>query len=376
MQKRQVFISIILIGIVVLIGIGGSKFFASMKKETPIRTPREIPKYVKAEPVIYGTHKTSIIATGRVTTSQPVSVIAEVQGKILPGQVPLKSGQQFSKGQLLFKMYDTDARLTLHARKSSFLNRLALILPDIKLDFKDNFEAWNTYFLNFEIEKPIKPLPDFGSVQEKTFIAGKNILTDYYNILSDEEKLKKYAVYAPYSGTFSKVYLEVGSAVNPGTRIAEIVKTGHLDLVVPVERKDIEFFSIGSGVQIKGNTGEGLWQGSVTRISEVINPQTQSFDVFISINSDLKLPVFDGMYMTAHINGKSINQVMEVSRRAIYDNERVYLVKSGKLKTAEINILFTSKETALINGLKEGDTIVIESLANVTENMPINMLAE
>ncbi|MGI9543328.1 MAG: efflux RND transporter periplasmic adaptor subunit, partial [Cyclobacteriaceae bacterium] len=291
MTKRQTIIVAVLV-LIAMVALGG--FFSSLKKEPPktdIKTP---PKYVATIPVAYHDVDTRIVTYGRVESSQPIDLIAEVSGRILGGGVPLKESQDFRRGSLLYRIDDAEARLDLKSEKSNFLRDLATILPDLKIDFSDSYPNWNSYFESIDIDKNLPELPNYKSDKEKTFLATKNIFSTYFNIKRSETNLRKHLIYAPFTGSFSEVSLESGAYVNPGNKIARIVRTGKLELKVPVETTDIKWIKEGGKVEVATEDGFMKWDGRIKRIGEVVNQTTQSIDVIIEIIAN-ENKVYDGL---------------------------------------------------------------------------------
>jgi membrane fusion protein (multidrug efflux system) len=58
---------------------------------------------------------------------------------------------------------------------------------------------------------------------------------------------------------------------------------------------------------------------------------------------------------------------MEIPRRAVFNNDMVYVVSDNTLRKAEINILRINQESMIFNGLEEGEHVVVEPLINVAE---------
>ncbi|MTI19758.1 efflux transporter periplasmic adaptor subunit, partial [Fulvivirga sp. RKSG066] len=145
MKTRQ--FVIVGIGIlVVVLSFVLSGVLSEMKEEPETKTPPEIKKFVKTQPVEYTSIPTEVLAFGRVRTAESLDIIAEVSGRMYAGSVALKEGESFRKGALIYRIDDTEARLNLQSQKSNFLKDLAAILPDLKIDFSDNFETWESYF--------------------------------------------------------------------------------------------------------------------------------------------------------------------------------------------------------------------------------------
>lgn len=355
-------------------GFGLMRYFASLKEAPPERTPPVSANFVKVEPVKYNKIETEIVAYGRVGSSQPIDLIAEVGGRLLPGAVPVKEGQNFRRGQLLFRVFDDEVKLNLQSRKSEFLNILATILPDIKIDFPDSFQNWDQYFQQIDIEKELPQLPKPASSKEKTFLAVRNILRDYYSIKSQEENLRKYFVYAPYNGSFSSVTLEAGTIVRPGSNIARIIRTDQLELEIPVEVKDIRWLEIGKQVNIYTQNEQSEWTGRIVRIGDIVNPNTQSINVYIDINSKSEDPIYDGLYLKAVIPGKSIEAGMEIPRRIIHNENEIFIVEQGELKSRQINIEKVDRDNVIFSGLEEGKVVVLEAPTNASEGMKVEVL--
>lgn len=363
---------------VLILGAGffAMKQFAGMKELPPERPKSVSANYVKVNPVDYREVDTEVVAYGRITSSQTLNVIAEVGGRVLPGSIPLKPGANFRKGQVLCRIYGEEARLTLQARKSEFLNLIASSLPDLKIDFADDYSVWLTYFESIEIDQPLQDLPEISSNKVKTFLATKNILRDYYTIKSMEENLRKYTIYAPYDGSIATVSLEVGTVVNSGTSIASIIRTDELELEIPVEVREVRWIEEGSPAEVSLEDGSVSWQGQVVRIADYVDPTTQSINVYVNVNAGPNSGLYDGMYLKTIIPGNRLESAMEVPRRVLMNENEVFVVDGGILKTRRVNIEKITRDQVLIspleaNGLNQGDSLVIEAPANAIENMKV-----
>lgn len=366
MKLRQVII--IVIGLVVLVGsFAASGILSGMKEPPKKEVPVEVKKYVKTQSVKYEDVQTNIIAFGRVKTAEALDLIAEVPGRMFSGVKALKEGQSFRKGQLIFRVDDTEARLNLQSEKSNFLRDLAAILPDLKIDFADNYGAWETYFQSIELDKDLPSLPDYKSHKEKTFLATKNIFSNFYSIKSTEANLRKYRFYAPFDGNISTVNLQSGAFVNPGNNIGRFIRSNRLELQVDVNTKDIEWIQRNTEVVITSEGGN-QWNGVIGRIGEYVNPETQSIDVFIAIRPR-EQPLYDGQYLTADIPARMVKNGMIIPRNAIFNSNEVFVLQDSLLKVKEINVLRYNEETAVFNGLDEGEDLVVEPLINAHNNM-------
>ncbi len=356
--------------------VGGGYFFmgflSSQKKTTTERPKPEVVNYVRAIAYNPTDIETEVEAYGRVVSSHQLNLTAEVGGRLLAGNLALKAGQNFSRGQLLFKIHSTEQCLSLKARKSTFLNLLASILPDLRIDFSDTYVNWQQYFDAIDLEKDLPELPKAQSSKEKTFLATKNILGEFYNIKSLEENLKKYSVYAPYTGSISMVNVQVGSIVNPGTQIGTIIRTDKLEVQIPIELRDIAFVEVGKRVSIVGQNGKSL-RGEVVRVADLVDPNTQSINVFISVENTQKGDIYDGLYLNTKIPGKVVYNAMSIPRSVIRNKDEVFIVENDVLKTRTIVVQKVNGENAIVSGLNAGDLLVVDAPANASNNMKVTI---
>lgn len=349
-----------------------SGYLASKKESPPERPKPEVINYVKAIEYQPSDIQTEVEAFGRIGSSQTLNLTTEVGGRLMAGSISFKEGQNFKKGQLICRIYNAEQRLSLQARKSTFLNLLASILPDLKIDFPDSFNAWQQYFDTIDLEKDLPDLPKMVTTKEKTFLATKNVLGEFYNIKSLEENLRKYYVYAPYTGSISAVNVEVGSIVNPGTVVGSIIRTDQLELVIPIELRDISFLETGKTVTVQGQNDKS-WRGQVVRIADLVDPTTQSVNAFISVQNPKRGEIYDGLYLKAVIPGKIIANAMSISRSILRNKNEVFIVQNGVLRSRKVNVEKISGENAIISGLEAGDLLVIDAPANASNNMKVSI---
>ncbi len=370
---------IIIIGaflVMIFSAIAIMNFLGSLKEPPPQQKHKEKARAVRVARVNYKNISSTVTATGRLGSQHYVDLIAEVQGKVLPGEVSLKKGQNFEEGEMLFRIYHEEILYTLKASKSRFLNLIANALPDLKIDYPDSYPKWQKFFGDIEIDKSLPPLPEIANEQEKTFLASRNILNDYYSIKSSEVRFGKYFVYAPFRGSFTDVMMEVGSIANPGSRVARIIRTDKLELEVPVEVDDVEWIEPGDKVEVYAEDASGNWNGILVRESDFVDPATQSVSVFITVEHSVEQPLYEGQYLKAVFKGKEIPDAMEIPRRAVFNSNEVFIVQDSILLKQKINIHKINQNTLIFSGLEPGAEVVIEPLVNVPEKAKVISMHE
>lgn len=374
MKKRQIII--LSISFTIVAGAVVLSMFLSGQKDPP-KKARIIPakKYVQTTVVEYKDIQTNVEAYGRVETAQSLDLVSEVAGRMYRGSVALKEGTRFSKGALLFKIDATEAELNLKSQKSNFLKDLAAIMPDLNLDFNGDYQKWVEFYEKVDINDPLPKLPGNITEKEKTFLATKGIFTSYYTIQSAEVRLKKYNYYAPFDGSIIEVTQESGAFINPGVKIGRIIRSGLHELKVSVDTRDIPWIREGAETSVFSEETQQKWTGVVTRISDFVNLNTQSVDVYIAIRPS-EDRIYDGQFLQASIPAEVIKDGMVIPRNAIYNGNEVFVLEDTLLKRKEINIHRMSENMAIFSGLEEGSEMVSEPLINAHNNMVAFKLEE
>ena len=349
-------------------------YLIGQRDKPQLRPQQEAVRHVKATPVEYGTVTASVIAMGRVISQQDVIVSSEVRGVIQTGDIPFKKGQKFKKGDILIKIFNDNAIFDLKAQKSKFLQSIAAILPDMKVDYKERYQDWESFFKSIDLDESLPAMPEIDGNQLKTFLASRNLLSDYYTIKSEEVTLSKYTIQAPFSGTITNVSNEVGSIANPGAALATIIRTERLEIEIPVEVRDARWIRIGDKVIISVGSDGDHWEGNVVRKADFVDPDTQSLSVFVNTATSREKPLLQGQYFSVEFPGIVINNAMEIPRNAVFNHNNVFTVNDDRLAKAEVTIHKINENTLVFSGLPEQTELVVEPLINAFENSRVEII--
>jgi len=371
-------ITFIVVALIVLLGGSAalSLLFVSMKPEPPRKQEMELKRLVKAETIKYNEIISAVLFEGRVVSSNEITLVAEASGKIEKGDIALRKGTSFKKGQLIAEIYKDEVELAIKARKSRFLTVITTILPDIKVDFPEQLEAYEMFFRTIDMDEELPELPIIKNEKLKIFLASRNVLSEYYGIKQDEKRLERHSLYAPFNGTFTQVNSEVGGYINTGGQIAKMIRTDNVEIEVPVPNIKSKWIKIGDKVQVISEDKQSVKPGVVVRKSNFIEANTQSRSIFVEVKSSAQNELLTGEYKEVEFPGQKINAAMEIPRSAVFNSNEVFVIIDGRLKKQVIDILKTNETTLIFNGLKEGLNIVVEPLVNVQENSPVGIVGE
>ena len=317
------------------------------------------------------THKNQINSTGRVVSLNNITISSEVQGRLIGGST-FKKGTEVNKGEVIFSVKDTDLKLLINAKKSRFMSLISSNLADIKLDYNSEYIKWKNFFQEIDLNKDLPDFPEMSSAKEKNYIISRSILTEYLSIKSDEEKLRKYKVLAPFNGIVTKSYSDVGGNVNPGSPVVDFIRKGDMEIELTVNTSEIKFINIGDPVIFTGN--DIIYTGKIIRKGKFVNPNTQNISIFASINTD-ENSLYNGMYLNATITTKGTKNVFKLPRSAIFEKNKIFIVNSkNKLEIKEVNIIAYQGDDVIINNLENKMLIVSESLINMNQGATVKAI--
>jgi multidrug efflux pump subunit AcrA (membrane-fusion protein) len=352
MMKRQL---IIVAGLVILVGsVLGMKYLSSLKESSARKAPPAAVRSVEFVEIENDTIQAKIAVTGKAIAKNRIDIFAEVTGNLLSSSSKFKVGNSYGQGENLIAIENSEMRLSVQSAKSNFLSVLTRILPDLKLDYPDAFEAWQKYTDDFSINGPLAALPEING-KEKYFLSSQGVLNQYYTIKSQESRLSKYTISAPFSGVVAESNINPGALVRAGQKLGSFIKTGVFELEFAVDLNHLPFIQIGSSAQLESNQIAGNFVGKVTRISDALDATTQSAKVIVEIND---ARIREGMYLTGAILTKAFPNAFILAKNQINAQNEAFVILNGELKGVDVKPLFIGENEVVTDQLSNGDKVL------------------
>ncbi len=391
---RSTIISVVLTLLILAGGFGLFSILKSQKEPAPRIPPTSRIKQVRYQRVENQDLPIRIRITGPLTARDRIELFSEVGGIYLKGEKSFREGVYFKEGETMVRIDDREYTLGVKAAKSALMNQITVLLPDLKTDYPESFPQWQAYLREMSMDEPLPELPEPQSEQERYFISARNLYNQYYNIRSQEARADKYRIEAPFSGKVSSSLINEGTLVRVGQKLGEFVNPYVYEMEAAVSLKDLSYVRPGSTVSLEATDMQGKWTGRVIRISDVIDPNTQTAKLFVSVSGrDLR----EGMYLEGTIEGSSLAEVSEIDRSLMIDDSSLYVVVDveesplanqaasssdstqataptviqGKLQAHQVEAVQYTQNTVFVRGLPEGAYLVNEPLSDAYEGLPV-----
>jgi len=365
---RKIILSVLGVVLVIVSIFVAKTIIESNKIERP--PAKKVIKTVYVQTVNNGTVPIVIPANGTVTALQKTTLFSEVEGIFRSSAKPFRPGQEYSRGQMLLRIDAAEYASNVRASKSELYNKIAAVMPDLRLDYPDVYPKWEAYLNSFDVNKGLAPLPKPSSDQENYFISGRGIVSGYYNIKNQETRLNKFNIVAPYKGVLTEALVTEGSLVRPGQKLGEFIDPSEYELEVAVRKSFSDLLKVGEKVALKNLEGTQEFQGEVSRVNSKIDANSQTVQVYIKIK-DAK--VKEGMYLEANLEARNVENALSIARTLLVDQNKVFVVEENTLQLAEIEAVHFSSESVVITGLEDGTKLISAPVPGAFVGMPVEI---
>jgi multidrug efflux pump subunit AcrA (membrane-fusion protein) len=362
-------IILVVLGILVL---AGSSYFAYGL----VTAPKEVKKAknLTYKPVGVDTIQNRNIpvivdANGSTEALKKFELFSEVEGVFEYSSKSFRPGQKFNKGDVLFRLNNEEFKANVISAKSDFFNLIVSIIPDIKLDFPDQYEAWQNYLDDFSVNKPLKEFPE-TSKQLTYFITGRGLLSSYYNIKNLEVRLNKFNIVAPFTGILSEASINPGTLIRPGQRLGVFIDPSIYEVQISLQKSMIPYMKVKDTVKLSALDGSVSTLGEIVRINSQIDQETQTVQVFVQVKDD---NVKEGQYLKAEIQAQTIENAYPINRSLINNDNQIFVVNDTVLAYKTVKPVYFYEQKAIVKGLNDGDVIMTSNLSSAYPGMLVKV---
>lgn len=184
-------------------------------------------------------------------------------------------------------------------------------------------------------------------------------------------------ILAPSSGTVINMNYQVGQVPGVGGVLCTIAKLDKVILKLNVTTQDIGLFKKGATATI--NLNGQKFEGKVTLIPLAAQPQTRFFPVEVTFNNK-KRQLLPGMYLNAEVNAGQVNGLIIPNDAVVYRNGVNYMWimdEEGKAKRKIVKLgVMTEKDVQVLEGINEGDMVLVEGQSRMNDGDKILVLED
>lgn len=369
-----------------------------------------------------------VSSNGEIRSKEHLTIISEVSGTVK--SIPAEEGGKIKRGGLI-ALIDTRKILV---QKQAALSALASARKSVKEELLNLRAAYNQAEINYEqalralksteelykiqsaSDEQLSAAKDKFKLAKETYLSslqrlnlreGRNINDSRDTKAKDDtmiiensvevkhakanldeidNDLKNCSIRSPINGIVTRIPLEKGSVVGPGSVIAEVQDKKQLEVVVNIDEVDIGYVKIGQKVRVESDTFiDSTLNGKVTYIAPVIVQKGDSRTCQVKIDIEdpenlAKIGASCSIYITVE---KKDNVPAIGIDEYLLDKDKKYafkLIKTGKesnlykvvkteIKTGIIGI----EKIEVVSGLKKRDKIATGNLKSLSDGQIVTV---
>ncbi|SFC25842.1 RND family efflux transporter, MFP subunit [Flexibacter flexilis DSM 6793] len=289
---------------------------------------------------------------GTIVANSEVKIVSETQGRATG--VNFKLGDTKGKGVVLVQIDDELKRANLSVAKAN--------LDKAKSDL-DRYEEL------------LKTKAATDAQVESYRYSFKSAESQY---ITARRQLNDTRITMPVAGTVTSKDIELGSMVQVGTVVANIVDVSRLKVKVNVAEADVIKIKEGQKVTVATDVYPGVqFKGTITTIN-VKGDEAHTYPVEIALDNSTKNPLRAGMFAHVHFDGLTSRSILNIPREALIGSVKdpqVYVIENNKAVLRSV-VIGAETETALevISGLKEGEQVVLSGHINLRDGVAVQVI--
>jgi RND family efflux transporter MFP subunit len=295
----------------------------------------------------------SISLAGTINASNDVNVVSETQGSVR--QVHLRVGDIVKAGTVIVEVEDDIPRSNLATADISYLKA------------KRDFERSETLFQENSISR----------AQLDAARLAMQAAENQFEIA--RRQLENTKIKTPIAGTANARYVEVGTMVQPGMVVANIVDITTLKVRVNVGEQVAFQLKSGDPADIVTDVYPGqTFKARVDNIASKAD-EAHTYPVEIKLSNSARFPLKAGMFCRISFTSVAATEAIAIPRVALVGSVKdaaVFVVRNGIAYLQQVVVgKQTNEYLEVLNGLSEGDTVVTSGQNNLVDKTKVLIVA-
>lgn len=293
-----------------------------------------------------------LAVVGTVRPKATVMVASETAGRVVA--IGAERGQYLAQGAIIARVDDELARAALQATEARH--------EQAKRDL-ERYENLRQQNAGTDIQ--------LENARLQLKIAEADVITV-------RRQLADKVIRMPVSGIVSTRHAEVGSSLNPGSPVAEVLDVAYLKIDLLVSEQSIPDMQPGQKVTVSTSVIPGkTWQGSIMRISPTADA-AHNFPVEVLVTGTAAGGLKPGMFARVEFSGRTSSPRVIIPREALVGSTKepmVYVVKNGiaRLRTVTVG-QEVGNSLALDAGLTAEEQVVVSGQINLQDSTQVTVI--
>ena len=378
---KQRLLALGLILILLLAGVALSRYLLDTSPTAERKPPAKMKSLVTTMTVTPVSRNVTVKALGRVIAAQEINIQARVSGQAVYLHPDFIPGGIISEGETLVRIDDTDYKLI----RQQTQNGLARKKADLRIEQGSQTVARQEWELINQLSDDIdQSSEDLALRKPQLAKAYADIKVAETELEKAEIDLERTVIKAPFNGIVRMKNIDLGSEISSQSSIGVLTGTDVFwaDISLPLEQ--LKWIDLPN----KNDPGSPVrvWSGPVAHEGKILSLQSEldkdglMARILIEINDPMglkekKTPLLLADFVRAEIKGKRIENVIEIPRSSLRENNRVFIATADRtLRIHPVSVLWKDRESVFVDrGLVDGDQLIISNIATPIEGMTLEI---
>lgn len=292
-------------------------------------------------------------STATLEADEEATVAAKVRGIVQ--KINVEEGDYVDAGDVLVQLEDNQLRLEAKRAKAT--------MDRLKNELERKRELFNKNLI---------------SAQEF-----ENAKYEYQAQQSDYElarlQIEYSQIQAPISGVISERMIKVGNMINTDEEVFQITDFDPLLAVLNVPEHEMDKLEKGQAALIQVDAVKNkTFKGQVLRISPVVNPETGTFKVTVTVKDESR-QLKPGMFGRVRIVYDTRQNTVMVPKNAVTNEDgssSVFVINNRQAFRKTVNTGYTNGDNVeVLSGLSPADTVVTIGQSSLQDSVIVEIVS-
>lgn len=378
----------VILPIILLIGgaVVGIGILSANKPEPETSTEERQALAVFAEPIERRDLVLTVTAQGEVRPRSEILLTPQVSGRISYLSDKFENGGYIPRGEIIARLDQADYQLAIVRAKSGIATAEQALARE-----------------QAEADLAVRDLQDLGVADSSPLARREPQLAQAQAALNSaraqldeaELALQRTVVRAPFNARVREKSADVGQFVTMGQSLGRIFSIDSVEVSLPVTDAQLGQLNLpiaftataeNPGPEVTfATTVAGKprqWTGQITRTAAAVNSQTRLINIFGEVkdpygaNSDNGTPIAPGLFVTATIQGDTIEDALWAPRAGLRGQDDLYVgdKENDALDIRKINVLYSDTDGVYFEGGAEpGELAVVSPVQAAFDGMRLTI---
>lgn len=377
---------------IAILAFGAIAAIVMLKSRAPVPTRSGIPyaPVVRVMEATPASHQFIVTAQGTVMPRTEATLMAEISGRVLSVAPAFAAGGFFNQGEILVTIDPRDYELAVITARGQVAQAQVRAETE-EAQAKVAREEWAE--LGNGEDSPL-------ATRELQLKEARAALASAEAALEQAKRnLERTRIRAPYDCRIREKMIDVGRFAAMGSPIARIYAIDYAEIRLPVPDSELAFLELPQGRSpIPDNPGgptvllhgeyagaRHTWKGRIVRTEGEIDPVSRMVHVVARVDDPFgggsehgQTPLAVGLFVTAEIIGRTVENAFVIPRSAVRNKNSVLVVDDEDVvHFRNIEIIRMDRDEAIVTGgLSAGERVCVTNLAIATDGMKIRTMTE